>query len=114
MYRRGLVLALVIGFTCASPASASALGYNVDDLGDAGDADTTDAVCATAGGVCTLRAAVEQSGGSGSPHVDSITVPAGTITLGSELLIANQELGIGGRERASPPSGPRAHEHCTG
>ncbi len=36
-------------------------GLRVDSTGDDADANLTDGVCATAGGVCTLRAAIEQA-----------------------------------------------------
>jgi uncharacterized repeat protein (TIGR01451 family)/CSLREA domain-containing protein len=43
--------------------------FVVDDTGDAGDDDTTDGDCDTAGGVCTLRAAIEQANAGGDPVV---------------------------------------------
>ena len=35
--------------------------FTVNSTADAGDANTGDGVCATTGGVCTLRAAIQQA-----------------------------------------------------
>ena len=42
-------------------AGATSNTYVVDNLGDGHDALLEDEICATAGGVCTLRAAIEES-----------------------------------------------------
>jgi CSLREA domain-containing protein len=55
----------------AAPAQAAT--FNVNSLADGSDATAGDGNCATAGGVCTLRAAVEES---------ASTVPADEIVLG--------------------------------
>jgi hypothetical protein len=53
----GIVLAAALVFT----SSASAATFTVNDSGDASDANTSVSGCATAGNVCTLRAAMEQA-----------------------------------------------------
>jgi hypothetical protein len=62
----------------AAPAQPGA-AYRVDSTLDAPDADPADGVCATAGGVCTLRAAVMQANFLTAPV--TITLPAGTYRL---------------------------------
>ena len=58
----GIALVFFIGLTVAAagPSWGAACNVVVDDLGDASDADLGNPACATAGGGCTLRAAMEQ------------------------------------------------------
>lgn len=89
----------------AVPAAAATL--QVNDVGDAADANPGNGVCATAGGVCTLRAAVQEANAlAGS---DTITVPAGKITLGSVLTITSNLTVTGAGARASIVSGTPGH-----
>ena len=46
---------------------SSAIVFVVDDTGDGPDA-TLDGVCATAGGACTLRAAIQEANNATGPH----------------------------------------------
>jgi CSLREA domain-containing protein len=67
--RRGRWLALSVAllaciFAFGSPAAASAASYEVDSVADEQDEDPGNGVCKTAGNVCTLRAAVEESNDS--------------------------------------------------
>ncbi|MGZ3718368.1 MAG: choice-of-anchor Q domain-containing protein [Bdellovibrionota bacterium] len=57
-------------------------GFQVNSLGDADDAVPGDGECATAGGVCTLRAAITEANTLGAGGGRMILIPAGTITLG--------------------------------
>ncbi|HYW72589.1 MAG TPA: NF038122 family metalloprotease, partial [Pyrinomonadaceae bacterium] len=61
--------------------------FAVTDNGDADDANLGDGLCLTAGGACTLRAAVQQS--NAMPKCGPVNVNlqgrSGTITLGSAL-----------------------------
>ena len=57
--------------------------YTVDSLGDAADA-AIDGNCATVSGVCTLRAAIEESNASAGNDTIRFSV-TGTITLSSSL-----------------------------
>jgi hypothetical protein len=69
---------VLISLIAAGPAQAAT--FNVNNSGDAGDATPGNSVCATSGGVCTLRAAVDESNALSSNDV--INVPSGTYTLG--------------------------------
>ena len=73
-----------------TPASC-ATALVVNDTGDAGDATIGDGVCATAGGVCTLRAALDEANARMYCGTISITFSVtGQITLtGSSLVIAH-------------------------
>jgi len=53
--------------------------------GDEGDFDPGDGQCATAGGACTLRAAVEEA--NAYPTHDKIYLPTGSVKLRSELTV---------------------------
>src|SRR2546426_3114431 len=78
MRRRGRFL-----FTLASlllaVAPAAAATFTVNDTADAVDAVLGDGTCATAGGTCTLRAAIQEA--NALPGSDTIMVPADTYLL---------------------------------
>ena len=83
----GLV-ALVALF--AAPVSvAQAATFTVNSTGDAVDANPGNGTCATAGAVCTLRAAIEEANHANNPGLDTITFSIGTgvqtISPGSAL-----------------------------
>jgi CSLREA domain-containing protein len=70
----------------AASAQAGVTTFVVNSNGDAGDANPGDAVCATGGSVCTLRAAIEESNAlGGGAHVNFAPTVTGQILLGSEL-----------------------------
>ena len=78
----GAALALLTaGLAPMSPAAAAS--FTVNSSGDAGDANAGNGVCATAGNVCTLRAAIQEA--SALAGSDVVTVPAMTIGLATEL-----------------------------
>ncbi len=60
----------------AAPQMAT---FTVSSTADAVDANPGDGICATSGGVCTLRAAIQET--NALAGVDTITVPAGTYIL---------------------------------
>ena len=62
---------------------ALAATFNVNDVNDVIDANPGDGVCATAGGVCTLRAAIDEANALAGN--DNINVPAGTYTTTNDL-----------------------------
>lgn len=70
-----------------SAAAASAAGFTVDSTADAPDATPGDGVCAASGGACTLRAAVGEA--NALVGADSVTLPAGTYSLGSTITLAS-------------------------
>jgi CSLREA domain-containing protein len=93
---RRLVSCTLVFILVALPASAAT--FTVDDTGDGADANPGNGICATSGGVCTLRAAVQEANSlsgsdtiefdiaGGGPHViqPSSALPAispGVITL---------------------------------
>src|SRR5437867_13034882 len=71
--------------------------FTINDNGDAGDANPGDGVCATAGAVCTLRAAIEEANPPSTCGTIDINFSIGssTITLGSELSI-NHNVNLNG------------------
>ncbi len=69
----------------------SALAFTVDSTTDAVD-DTTNGVCASPGGECTLRAAIQEANAWRVPT--TITLPAGAYTL--DLDGAGEDLGATG------------------
>lgn len=71
------ILVLVLGI-CAASARASAT-FTVDSTVDEVDASPGDGQCATAGGVCTLRAAIQET--NALAGADTINLPSGTYTL---------------------------------
>ncbi len=87
---------LVAATIVAWPRVAAGATYIVNSTIDAVDAVPGNGVCATAGGVCTLRAAVQEGNFHAGPHV--ITLPAGiyalTIPPGSGALSATGDLNI--------------------
>ncbi len=79
------VLALLVLTVFSLPLFAAT--FTVNDLGDAPDAIANDGICATVGGVCTLRAAIQTANALSGTHV--INVPAGTIVLASALSLGS-------------------------
>ena len=71
--------AVVLLFIGIGTPAAEAAGITVDSTTDAVDAQPGDGVCATAEGVCTLRAAVQEANASAGPHL--IKLPSGTYEL---------------------------------
>ncbi len=62
----------LIGSPLAIPVLNST--FTIDSTGDAADA-STDGLCATAGAVCTLRAAIAEASATGGPHSISFNIP---------------------------------------
>jgi CSLREA domain-containing protein len=91
-YARILLLALLaVAALFAGPAPlAQAATFTVDFTGDAVDANAGDGTCATAGAVCTLRAAIQEANHANNPGLDTISfsIAGGgphTISPGSAL-----------------------------
>ena len=70
---------LMLAALVAAPAIGQAATFNVNSTLDAVDATPGDGICATAGSVCTLRAAIQEA--NALAGADTIVVPAGTYTL---------------------------------
>ncbi len=97
-----LTLALVVSVTPTSSGNAQRVDaagflYQVNSAGDEPDALPGDGFCETAGGLCTLRAAIEEANaGAGDDGID-INLPAGTgINLTSPLPALSTNMDITG------------------
>jgi CSLREA domain-containing protein/LPXTG-motif cell wall-anchored protein len=73
------ILLASLVFTVVPTPNAQAATFTVNSTADAVDATPGNGVCATAGAVCTLRAAIQEANALAGD--DIITVPAGTFTL---------------------------------
>jgi hypothetical protein len=93
-----LLLALGMVASAVSPATAD-LDFSVDDTGDEPDALAGNGVCATDGGVCTLRAAIEEALALGYDYTIGFDLPGDfphTVALGSLLPKLEKRLDIVG------------------
>ena len=70
---------LLLSAALAIPLQTHAFVYIVDSAADLVDADTSDGICETASGTCTLRAAIQQA--NAWAGTDSAVLPSGTTTL---------------------------------
>lgn len=50
------------------PRPSVAAAFAVDSVGDQSDSNPGDGTCATSGGSCTLRAALEEANATAGPH----------------------------------------------
>lgn len=62
-------------------ARVDAATYTVNSTADGDDANKGNLVCATAGGVCTLRAAISEANASFGSGPHTVAIPAGTYVL---------------------------------
>lgn len=88
----------VAALLLASHASAAPQTFTVDSNGDDPD-QTIDGVCATVGGQCTLRAAIQEANATPGPDVDTIDFApsvTGQILLTSALPQISDDLIISG------------------
>jgi CSLREA domain-containing protein len=76
----------------AMPGEALALNLNVNSTADASDANPGNGVCATLSGVCTLRAAIEET--NASPGEDVINVPPNLFNLNLGALVVRDHVRI--------------------
>jgi hypothetical protein len=82
---------------CASPPMTCPSALTVNDNGDSSDANAGDGLCATAGGACTLRAAIQEANALLSCGEININFSiAGTIILGTALPDVNHIINING------------------
>jgi CSLREA domain-containing protein len=94
----GVVIVAAAGAALAAPQPAAAAPFTVNDTGDAGDASPGNGVCATAGAVCTLRAAIQEANALAGADTISFSLGAGypTIQPGSELPAIGSDITIDG------------------
>lgn len=85
-------LVLILGAVLASASPGYAATFTVDSTIDAVDVTPGDGICATAGAVCTLRAAIQEA--NALAGTDTINLPAGTYTL--TIAGANENAGATG------------------
>lgn len=64
-----------------SARSAAAATFTVNSTGDQPDANPGDSACATAGGACTLRAAIQEANALAGPDVIGFAIGAGVQTI---------------------------------
>jgi len=104
-----LVFALSLGVLLSpSLAQAQDQTFNVNSTADAGDANPGDGTCATSGGACTLRAAIEEANSDATrDKVNFSNIPTtngfATISLSSELAV-QEEINIAGDTAPNYPS----------
>lgn len=93
---------IAMTLSLASPSlvgSAHAATFTVNDAGDASDATPGDGTCATAGAVCTLRAAIDEANAlAGADDIDLSGVAGRTIALSDELTSVTTAMTIAGVE----------------
>jgi predicted outer membrane repeat protein len=82
MQSRPALLGLLLLVALLVPRPGAAAVFTVNDTGEAADASAGDNVCATAGGKCTLRAAIQQANAlGGSSTINLPDLPsAGMVT----------------------------------
>ncbi|MEM9134251.1 MAG: hypothetical protein AAGA59_12220 [Actinomycetota bacterium] len=89
------LLTALLTLVSASPAAAAGT-HTVNNVGDDGDQTPGDGVCRTAGGVCTLRAAVDEANSSAGPDTINFNIAGGgphIITINSTLTIRDRSGG---------------------
>lgn len=89
------MIAMMLFVAPAPERAAPKSSFSVNSLGDASDDNLGDGICHTAGGVCTLRAAMEQHNSLGGNDQISFSV-TGVILLGSQLPFTSGTLTING------------------
>lgn len=81
----------------AAPAQGAT--FTVNTLSDGGDNTSADGLCATSGGDCTFRAAVEQA--DAGPTSDEIVLGPGVHSLSSSVSVSNNDVTIRGAGAAA-------------
>jgi CSLREA domain-containing protein len=76
-----LLLGLLAYATVLAGCGGGTSTFVVNDAGDADDSNTGDGVCLTAGGKCTLRAAIQQANANSNLSTIHFNLPAGSLTI---------------------------------
>jgi CSLREA domain-containing protein/uncharacterized repeat protein (TIGR01451 family) len=76
-----LAPALAALFILIAALRGEAVTFTVNSTADGDDANKGNLVCATAGGVCTLRAAISEANASFGSGPHTVSIPAGIYTL---------------------------------
>jgi len=90
--QRVLLVLITSFFTFALAGGAYGADFTVNTTGDTADAAPGNGMCADAGGMCSLRAAIGEANALAGD--DTINVPAGTYT--QTLVAANEDANAGG------------------
>ena len=72
----------------------------VTSAAEGGDALPGDAICATGGGLCTFRAALEESNASGGMQTITFAIPGSPLILPTSQLVASDPVEIDGTTQA--------------
>jgi CSLREA domain-containing protein len=78
-WRVGMIIIMLLSAALPTATPAFAANLTVDSTTDAVDSNPGNGSCATAGGFCSLRAAIQEA--NALAGADTITLPAGTYTL---------------------------------
>jgi CSLREA domain-containing protein len=95
----GLLAVTLVAMVSSTHGDAPAATFTVTSTGDASDTAPGDGSCVAIGGGCTLRAAVEEATTTATSSL--ITLPAGTFTLGGQLVVAKGAVTVQGASQAS-------------
>ncbi len=100
-------IALLLFVLCVSPVAVHAAIFTVNDAGDAGDATPGNGTCATAGAVCTLRAALQEANALAGTDTINFGIGSGpqTIQPASPLPISSSMV-IDGTTQLGSGAGP--------
>ena len=80
--------ATLTAFGClVGAAGVQATTYTVNSAGDAADAVAGDDICATAGAVCTLRAAIEEANAHSGADAIGFSIGSGTVAISPSTLL---------------------------
>lgn len=90
-----LLIALTVLFLLSSRISRAAATFTVNSLADTADANPGNGVCADAGGVCTLRAALQEANAFSGDDTINFSV-TGTINLTGALPTISSNMIING------------------
>lgn len=82
IFTTALILASVL--VSATPQTAYASTFTITSTADDADANPGNGLCATGGGVCTLRAAIEESNAIGGPDLIEFNLP---VAINYEIFI---------------------------
>ncbi|PQJ35912.1 hypothetical protein BSZ35_16045 [Salinibacter sp. 10B] len=104
----GVVGLLLISFLGPDATQAQDQTFMVNSTADASDANPGDGTCATSGGACTLRAAIEEANSDDTrDKIDFSNIPTtsgfATISLNSQLQVV-REINIAGETAPGYPS----------
>ena len=99
----------VVAFAFAVPLFAHAATFTVNQSGDAADATPGNGVCATAGAVCTLRAALQEANALAGVDTINFAIGSGpqTIAVSGTALPISSSLTIDATTQPGSGSSPR-------